>query len=111
MTPFQIQLKSEQQEVLAAWLPDDHDASVASLAALKERAHWSQKRPQDKDAFARLRALETAASAALWVLRRLPPGLRQKSQLDTGVIADGDARRHTPHATAAASDGLSPQVP
>ncbi len=80
-------LTAEQRDVLDAWLPDDHEASVARLTQLRQCARWGQQRPQDKKAFERLRALETAAAAGLWVLRRLPPDRHEKSQLDASPTA------------------------
>jgi len=97
-------LTTEQRDVLDAWLPDDHEASVRRMTQLRERARWGQQRPQDKKAFERLRALETAAAAALWVLRRLPSDRHQRPQLDTsppaphpGVAGARPNLSHPPH--------------
>lgn len=96
-------LTCEQRDVLDAWLPDDHEASVGRMTQLRERARWGQQRPQDKQTFERLRALETAATAALWVLRRLPPDRHQRSQLDTSPPAPhpgvAGAHRNLSHPT------------
>ncbi|MCM3563129.1 hypothetical protein [Hydrogenophaga intermedia] len=108
MRTFQLSLTPEQHDVLAAWLPDDHEASLALLGRLKEHARWGQQRPQDKDTFAQLRAMETAATAALWVLQRLPPTMHQKSQLDTAVRVDKTSMR-PPH-PASAHPHLPPQT-
>ena len=33
-------LTCEQRDVLDAWLPDDHEASVGRMTQLRERARW-----------------------------------------------------------------------
>lgn len=88
MSRIQLTLKPEQHAVLATWLPEDHAASVARLNELKDRSRRSQQQPQDKESFARLQALESAACAALWVLKRLPPDLHQKQQLDATAVIE-----------------------
>lgn len=91
MNKFRMLLKPEQYDVLAAWLPDDHEASVARLSSLRAHSRQGQQQLRDREDFARLRALESAASAGLWVLKRLPTALHEKQQLEAAAAAQRTA--------------------
>lgn len=68
----------QQVAALTDWLPDNHAAVRAAMAALKDECTQARQRLTDKPTFERLNALVTAATAALWVLDRTPADLQRR---------------------------------
>lgn len=68
----------QQAAALTDWLPENHAAVRAAMAALKDECTQARQRLTDKPTFERLNAWVTATTAALWVLDRTPADLRRQ---------------------------------